>query len=100
MSGFLDFGDGKPIKIAPRPPRKARPRKTRVQLAKAAAESVRLGRQCVEILERLKQGPATNAELAAIALKYTSRLSQLKQAGHTIIATHVTKGTWQYELKG
>ena len=36
---------------------------------------------------RLQQGPATNVELAALALKYTSRLSDLRAAGYTITVT-------------
>ena len=36
------------------------------------------------ILERLRAGPATNVELAAMSLKYTSRLSDLRAAGHVI----------------
>lgn len=45
------------------------------------AEKPRLSRQCREILERLRQGPATNSELASIALKYTGRCSDLRAAG-------------------
>lgn len=44
----------------------------------------RLSRQCELILERLRRGPATNRELAAIALKYTGRLSDARQNGHDI----------------
>ena len=44
----------------------------------------RLSAQCQRILERLRQGPATNRELARIALKYTSRISDLRAAGHRI----------------
>lgn len=37
------------------------------------------------ILARLQAGPCTNAELAKISLKYTSRLSELKNKyGHDI----------------
>jgi hypothetical protein len=44
----------------------------------------RLSRQCHAILERLQAGPATNRELAMIALKYTGRISELKQAGYRV----------------
>lgn len=47
-------------------------------------EKPRLSRQCREILERLKQGTATNKELAAIALKYTSRISDLRASGYDV----------------
>lgn len=41
-------------------------------------EAPRLSKQCAAILQRLEQGPATNVQLAAIALKYTSRLSDIR----------------------
>lgn len=44
----------------------------------------RLRGQCLAVLERLRQGPATNRELAAISLKYTGRISDLRKAGHAI----------------
>ena len=44
----------------------------------------RLSRQCEAILARLKEGPATNRELADIAMKYTSRISDLRKAGHAV----------------
>ena len=44
----------------------------------------RLSRQCVEILERLKSGPATNGALSRCALKYTGRISDLRAAGYDI----------------
>ena len=49
-------------------------------------EAPRLSRQCAAILARLNQGPASNAELATIALKYTGRISDLRQAGFRIEA--------------
>lgn len=46
----------------------------------------RLSRQCLAILERLKQGPATNLELAGLGiLKYTGRISDLRAAGCVIL---------------
>lgn len=44
----------------------------------------RLSRQNAAILARLQQGPASNHELAQIALKYTSRLSEIKKAGYAV----------------
>lgn len=44
----------------------------------------RLSHQCERILDRLRQGPATNRELAVLALKYTGRISDLKAAGYRI----------------
>lgn len=49
-------------------------------------EKPRLRGQCLAILERLRQGPATNRELAAISLKYTGRISDLRRAGYAIPA--------------
>ena len=42
----------------------------------------RLKGQNAATLERLRAGRATNKELAGIALKYTSRLSDLRAAGY------------------
>jgi len=47
-------------------------------------ETIRLTGQNGRILARLRQGPATNDELARIARKYTSRISDLRKAGHSI----------------
>ena len=44
----------------------------------------RLKGQNGKILERLQKGPATNKELATISLKYTSRVSDLRKAGHHV----------------
>lgn len=52
------------------------------------------------ILARLKRGPATNAELAAIALKYTGRLSDLRADGYEIrAAKQADTGVTVYRLK-
>ena len=47
-------------------------------------EKVRLSRQCQEILNRLREGPATNRELSRISLKYTGRISDLRKLGYII----------------
>lgn len=50
---------------------------------------VRLSRQAVAIRDRLLEGPATNIELAAMALKYTSRISDLRACGYEVfVAAH------------
>lgn len=43
------------------------------------AEVKRLSGQNLRIVERLERGPATNRELAEIALKYTSRVHDARQ---------------------
>lgn len=48
------------------------------------SEKPRLSHQCQLILERLKTGPATNMELSEIALKYTSRISDLRKSGFKV----------------
>lgn len=52
--------------------------------AVAPVERRRLRRQCYTLLARLRLGPATNYELAAIACNYTARLSELRAEGFTI----------------
>jgi hypothetical protein len=61
------------------------------------AERARLSDQCSLILGRLMQGPATNRELSGIALKYTSRTSELRKRGHDVRCTaknRVTGLSW------
>jgi hypothetical protein len=49
-----------------------------------AEERPRLSRQCQEILAVLRRGRMTNTQMAAIAKKYTSRVSDLRAAGHDV----------------
>jgi len=44
-------------------------------------ERPRLSKQCKIVLDRLRSGPATNYDLAAIALKYSARISDIRRAG-------------------
>lgn len=48
------------------------------------AERKRLNRQSAEILERLRQGPASNVELMQIAQRFGARLHELRACGHVI----------------
>ena len=48
------------------------------------AEKPRLSGQCRLILAKLREGAATNDELARIARKYTSRISDLRKAGYDV----------------
>lgn len=65
----------------------------------------RLENQCRKILALLKergnQG-ATNYELSRIALKYTSRISDLRDVGHRIHCTceDAVKGVYRYHYLG
>lgn len=65
-----------------------------------AADVSRLSAQCAEILRRLAQGPATNRELATVALKYTSRVSDLREAGWDIACDRLDGGLTRYQLLG
>lgn len=47
-------------------------------------ERIRLSKQAKRVLDRLREGPATNSELSKIALSYTRRISDLKEAGHKV----------------
>ncbi|NLX57310.1 MAG: hypothetical protein GXY58_19545 [Planctomycetaceae bacterium] len=59
----------------------------------AIVERPRLTGQNAAILERLKRGPATNRELAAISLKYTSRISDLRAAGYDVVVVDRDRAT-------
>lgn len=71
-------------------------------VALPTADRARLSRQCAAILARLEAGPATNADLAALSLKYTSRISDLRRAGFDIDCYNRDRATgvaW-YRLMG
>lgn len=57
----------------------------------------RLSKQCQAIYERLQRGPASNDELSQMARKYTSRVSELREAGIEVECyqhDHKTGVTW------
>lgn len=56
--------------------------------------------QTQRILERLKQGEATNADLAIIGTRYTERVRELRKEGHIISALYEKPGLWRYIYKG
>ena len=64
-------------------------------------QAIRLSKQCHAILARLQQGPATNRELSMIALKYTNRISELRQAGYKVpcVSQDHATGLSVYELQ-
>lgn len=65
-------------------------------------EKPRLSRQCELILSRLREGPAKNTELVAIALKYTGRISDIRKAGYVVevIERDYETGITLYALRG
>lgn len=56
-------------------------------------ERPRLRGQNGKILARLQRGPATNDELSHIARKYTSRISDLRDAGYNVVCFDEDKRT-------
>ena len=83
------YNEAHPVKRTPGQ-NEARNRKRRVAVipsdshVTAPSEMRRLASQCTAILARLQQGPATARELAALSLKYTGRISDLRAAGYDI----------------
>lgn len=79
------------------PLRKARP----ATPAEGQIEERRLGGQSLRILQRLQQGTATNVELAEISLKYTSRISNVRQAGYVVevVGRDYKTGLTVYQLR-
>lgn len=66
------------------------------QAAAEIVQSGNLGRQCREILAHIKGRWASSAELADIALKYTSRISDLRHHGYDIKTRNSAAGWWYY----
>lgn len=66
-----------------------------------APEAKRLNGHCQKILERLRLGRASNRELAAISLKYTGRISDLRKAKHKVklVSRDRETGLTFYELE-
>ena len=63
-------------------------------------EASRLAKAASKLLDRLKQGPATNIELVPICgIRASARVHDLRQAGHNIEAKRLIGGTWLYTLK-
>jgi hypothetical protein len=63
------------------------------------SDAKRLSGQNAAILARLRRGPATNVELAALSLKYTSRVSDMRAAGYSIKCTFGPGGVNTYQLE-
>lgn len=55
--------------------------------------------QALEILARLRQGPATNTELTQICLRYSARIHELRRSGHTISGVRGSGGVWVFTLE-
>lgn len=59
----------------------------------------RLSGQNQQILRELLRGPCTNTQLAGIALKYTSRISDLRKKGYDIRNKRLQNGLTLYYLE-
>ena len=71
---------------------------TPTDLPVALAIKPRLTGQNEAILARLRRGSVTNKELSKIALKYTSRISDLREHGYTIDCRRGKGGMHTYKL--
>jgi hypothetical protein len=59
----------------------------------------RVSAQCQVILQMLQHGPQTSADLAKVALKYTSRISDLRKAGYNVrVSEKLRDGNRVYRL--
>ena len=66
-----------------------------------AVERKRLNAAALRVLARLKQGPATNAELVAVGgIRAVGRVWDCQRDGWLIEKAHVSGGTWRYTLIG
>ena len=65
-----------------------------------AGDIDRLTGQNAAILSRLRQGPATNVELAAISLNYRARISDLRKYGTGVRCDRRVGGVNVYRLTG
>lgn len=63
-----------------------------------SGDKKRLSGQNRKILDLLRRGPATGRELAAISMKYTSRVSDLRKAGCEIECQQRAGGNSLYTL--
>jgi hypothetical protein len=73
----------------------------RKPLSPVARERQRLNAAALRVLERLKQGPACNYELATPeigGLRAIGRVHELQKAGYAITKEHLSGGTWRYAL--
>lgn len=65
----------------------------------ACDQAARLSRQEAKILQRLKQGPATNRDLTQICLRYGARIFDLNRKGYRIVSERVEGSLWKFTLQ-
>lgn len=95
QAAFFDDPPAPPKRV-----RKPKPKPVKVT-GTVADEKRRFSQQATRLLERLQLGPATNAELSQIALRFSARFHELRKAGHQIIliARDTKTGVNTYSLK-
>jgi hypothetical protein len=82
-TGRDEYADAKPIRLNPTVP---------------GHEAPRLSAQHHAILDRLREGPATNLELGMICQRFGARLNELKRAGYPWRKECVKAGIYRYTL--
>lgn len=65
-----------------------------------AHEAARLDSSKARILARLREGPASNVELNAIAFRFGGRIHELRAEGYRIVTEHGLGGRCTYTLTG
>ena len=77
------------------------PPEIKVHRSIAKEERPRLSRQCQQILDRLRRGPAEGCELAAITHRFGGRVLELRRAGYDVrlVSRDYKTGVTLYELK-
>jgi hypothetical protein len=84
-TGRDEHADAKPIRLNPTVPEH---------------EAPRLSLQHRTILDRLREGPATNLELGMICQRFGARLQELKVAGYRWRKECIKAGLYRYTLIG
>lgn len=51
------------------------------------------------VLDQLRQGPATNFELAAICMRFSARCHDLRKAGFKISSRRIAGAEWLFSLE-
>lgn len=92
------FADDLPVETRLPPVTRAKDPATSHTAEHELNRSGRRTTQLDRILGRLRQGPATNRELAKISLKYTGRVSDARSLGHVIEVEQRGRGITLYSL--
>lgn len=71
-----------------------------IEQEKGKKNPFKTGTQCHRLLEFLRMCPRTNTEIVSVLniLKYTGRISDLRQKNIDIKAEHLEDGLWKYSI--